>query len=94
MSPEQKRNLEALKDLRRSIDSDLCYMIRILKDHFPNEYDTAYQHWIPQIFTALYNDTKWLNRGQYSVQDTIDHISDDDNTSGGVTKYIGDKNGH
>ena len=92
MTPEQKRNLEALKDLRRSIDSDLYYMIRILKDHFPYEYNTAYQHWIPQIFTALYNDTQWLSRGQYSLQDTIDHISDEDNPFRGVTKYIGEKN--
>ena len=92
MTPEQKRNLEALKDLRRSIDSDLYYMIRILKDHFPYEYNTAYQHWIPQIFTALYNDTQWLSRGQYSLQDTIDHISDEDNPFRGVTKYVGEKN--
>lgn len=91
MTPEQKKNLEVLKDLRRSIDSDLYSMIRVLKDHFPNEYDTAYQHWIPQILTALYNDTKWLSRGQYSAQDTIDHICDDDDSSCGVTKYIGDK---
>ena len=94
MSPEQKKNLEVILDLRKSIHNDLDYITKTLKDHFPDEYNTAYQHWIPQILTALYNDTKWLSRGQYSVQDTIDHISDDDNTSSGVTKYIGDKNGH
>ena len=94
MSPEQKKNLEVILDLRKSIHNDLDYITKTLKDHFPDEYNTAYQHWIPQILTALYNDTQWLSRGQYSLQDTIDHISDEDNPFRGVTKYIGDKNGH
>jgi len=43
---------------------------------------------MPQILTALYNDVKWLPRGQVSLQDTIDRIKDDCANSGGVSKYI------
>ena len=62
-------------------------MDTIIKEYFSTEYGVAHQHWIPQILTALYNDTKWLPRGQYSMQDTIDHINDMEIGSG-VKKYI------
>ena len=77
-----------LLQLREDILSDLTTIMSVLKDNFPETYDSAYQHWIPQIITALYNDTKWLPRGQLSFQDTIDKINDNNDFGSGVSKFI------
>jgi len=63
----------------------------VLKVYFPEEYDQSYQHWIPQIKTALKNDTQWLPRGVYSMEHTLDRIHDrlqEINSVKGVSKYI------
>jgi flagellar biosynthesis chaperone FliJ len=83
----QKHQLNKLIDYRDEIETALFHIERILKNHFPSEHSMAYQHWIPQITTALKESDKWLPRGQYTLQNTIDHISDNDNGSG-VNKYI------
>lgn len=83
----QKHQLNKLIDYRDEIGTALFHIERILKSHFPSEHSMAYQHWIPQITTALKESDKWLPRGQYTLQNTIDHISDNDNGSG-VNKYI------
>jgi hypothetical protein len=87
LNNEQKHQFAKFIDHRNEISNSLFHMERILKEYFPNEYDLAYQHWIPQILTALHDDDRWLSRGQYCVQDTIDHINDIDSGSG-VNKYI------
>ena len=93
MNSQHKEILQEIEELRLSMSDDLNKIEQILKKHFVKEYHVAYQHWIPQILTALYNNTKWLSRGQYSLQNTIDHILDKDNQPSGVTKYIGEDNG-
>jgi hypothetical protein len=87
LNNEQKHQLNKLLDHRDEIERALFHIERILKSHFPSEYSLAYQHWIPQIRTALNVTDKWLPRGEYTLQNTIDHISDNDNGSG-VNKYI------
>lgn len=78
--------------------SQLEYHRQVIRDHLeliqdhlmtnhPKEYEIAYSHWIPQIITALYNDTKWLPRGQHSLQDSINRINDS-YIGSGVKKYI------
>lgn len=88
MNQEQKDQLNILMDCRDSISKSIFHIERILKTYFPEEYTDAYQHWIPQILTALDNDVKWLPRGQLSLQDTIDRIKDDSDSIGGVSKFI------
>lgn len=80
--------LDDLLDLREEIAQSLKKMDAILQIYFPTQYTDAYQHWMPQILTALYNDVKWLPRGQVTLQDTIDRIKDDREESGGVSKFI------
>jgi hypothetical protein len=80
--------LDDLLDLREEIAKTLKKIDAILQIYFPDQYPDAYQHWMPQILTALYNDVKWLPRGQVSLQDTIDRIKDDCENSAGVSKYI------
>ncbi|NBX97559.1 hypothetical protein EB118_19615 [bacterium] len=87
LNNEQKYQLIQLIGYKEEIANNLFHMESILKQYFPKEYNLAYQHWIPQILTALHDDDRWLSRGQYSVQDTIDHIHDTDCGSG-VNKYI------
>ena len=87
LTQQQKHQLNRLIDHKDEISKAMFHIERILKTYFPNEFDIAYQHWIPQILTALENDVKWLPRGQYSLQDTIDHINDNQSGSG-VKKYI------
>ena len=83
-----KSKVEDLLDLREEIRESLSKIDAILQIYFPDQYADAYQHWMPQILTALYNDVKWLPRGQVTLQDTIDRIKDDCEESGGVSKFI------
>lgn len=87
---EQKDQLNKLVDYRDEIVNSLFHIERILKQYFPEEFETAYQFWIPQIMTALYADNKWLARGERNMQQTIDRLHDkiSENNSPGVSKYI------
>lgn len=82
--------LEKINLYRDSIVSSLQSIEDILREHFPNQLDMAYQHWMPQILTALYSDTKWLSRGTYSMDDTIKNIKDiiAEESFKGVNKFI------
>lgn len=88
MNQEQKNQLNKLMDHRDSISDSIFHIERILKTYFPEQYSDAYQHWIPQILTALDNEVKWLPRGQLTLQDTIDRIKDCSDNLGGVSKFI------
>lgn len=72
----QKDQLNSLIDYRDQITEGLFHIERILKVYFPEEFDIAYQHWIPQITTALYEHDKWLPRGEQTMQDTINRLQD------------------
>lgn len=87
---EQKDQLNKLFDYRDEIDKSLFHIERIIKQYFPEEFELAYQHWMPQITTALFEDTRWLPRGQYSMQNTLDRLIDKAKNSDpkGVSKYI------
>ena len=91
LTPEQKDNLENLLDHRDSIIDALAGIQTILKVNFPEEYEKAIQFYLPQITTALYEDKKWVSRGEYSLQNTIDKLLErcKINESGkGTTKYL------
>ena len=91
-TPEQKRQLNKIIEYRDEITNAVFHIESILKHYFPEEFDIAYQHWIPQIMTALYEHDKWLPRGQQTLQDTIDRLLDknEDNKQIGqsVKKFI------
>lgn len=86
----QKHQLNKLIDYRDQITDSLFHIERILKVYFPEEFDVAYQHWIPQITTALYEDSKWLPRGERTMQQTIDRLLDKSQnpTDHSIKKYI------
>lgn len=90
LTDQQKHQLNNLIDHRDKIESSLFQIERILKEYFPEQYDIAYQHWIPQIATALCEYDKWLPRGQFTMQSTLDRIVDKatDSVAKGVSKYI------
>jgi len=90
LTPEQKNQINRLIDYRDQIVDSLFHIERILKEYFPEEFDVAYQYYIPQITTALYEDKKWLKRGEYTMQQTIDRLLDKSQNSDnkGVSKYI------
>lgn len=88
LNDNQQHQLCKLLEYRKIMLSSLDNISDILQTHFPNEYSLAYQHWIPQISTALQNDDKWLPRGQYNMQDTLNKINDNDDCGSGVMKYI------
>lgn len=87
---EQKHQLNRLMDYRDELTNSLFHIERILKHYFPEEFDVAYQHWIPQISTALYEDKKWLPRGEQTMQHTLNRLFDKlkEDESKGVSKYI------
>lgn len=80
---EQKHQLNNLIDYRDKITDSLSHIERIIKVYFPEEFDVAYQHWIPQIVTALYEDKRWLNRGEQTMQHTINRLIDKNNEKTG-----------
>lgn len=86
----QKDQLNKLLDHRDEITGALFHIERIIKEYFPEEFETAYQHWIPQITTALYQNDKWLPRGQFTMQQTLNRLADKnkESESKGVSKYI------
>lgn len=90
LTNEQKHQLNKLIDHRDEIVNALFHIERIIKEYFPEEFEVAYQHWIPQITTALYEDKKWLPRGQFTMQQTIVRLLDkeQDSATKGVFKYI------
>lgn len=90
LTNEQKHQLNRLFDYRDQIMDGLFHIERIIKVYFPEEFDVAYQHWIPQITTALYESEKWLSRGPHTMQQTLNRLSDksDTNHDKGVSKYI------
>jgi len=82
--------LNKLLDYRNQIENILTDIDTILQSNFSDEHGLAYQHWIPQIKTALRDDIKWLPRGQYSMDYTINRIIDKLNCANekGVSKFI------
>ena len=90
LTNEQKHQLNRLIDYRDQISSGLFHIERILKANFPEEFEKAIQFYIPQITTALYEHEKWLSRGEYSLQNTIDNILErcNNNCTTGIKKYF------
>lgn len=90
LTNEQKYQLNKLSDYRDQIESSLFHIERIIKVYFPEEFEIAYQHWIPQITTALYDDKRWLSRGEQTMQNTIKRLLDkaQEQSSQTVSKFL------
>lgn len=91
LTQEQKYQINKIIDHRDQIVDALFHIERILKVYFPEEFEKAYQFYLPQITTALYEEKKWLSRGEYSLQDTISkllELSKDSKEIKGVTKFF------
>jgi hypothetical protein len=91
LTQEQKDQINKIVDQRDRIVDALFHIERILKVYFPEEFDLAYQFYLPQITTALYEEKKWLSRGEYSLQDTITkllELSKDSKETRGVGKFF------
>lgn len=91
LTQEQKDQINKIIDHRDRIVDALFHIERILKVYFPEEFEKAYQFYLPQITTALYEEKKWLSRGEYSLQDTISkllELSKDSKEIKGVTKFF------
>ena len=91
LTQAQKDQINKLVDYRDEMVNSLFNIERILKTYFPEEFERAIQFYLPQITTALYEDKKWLSRGEYSLQNTIDNLLERckiDSDGKGTTKYL------
>jgi hypothetical protein len=91
LTQEQRDQINKLIDYRDEMVASLFHIESILKTYFPEEFERAIQFYLPQITTALYEDKKWLNRGEYSLQNTIDNLMDRckiNERGNGTTKYL------
>lgn len=91
LTDEQRYQLNKLIDCRDEITQSIFHIEQILKVYFPEEFELGIQFYIPQITTALYENKKWLSRGDYSLQNTIDHLVErckNNNTGKGTQKYF------
>ena len=86
----QSEALSKLYSYREQIENNLNEIQAILGTNFPEEYAVASQHWIVQIKTALTDNTRYLPRGEYSMDYTLHRIEDKlfNNSDKGVSKYI------
>ena len=86
----KQESLNKLFEYRDQIQKILAEIDSIIETDFPDEYSVAYQHWLPQIKTALKDNLKYLPRGEYSMDYTLYRIQDklDNHLDKGVTKYI------
>lgn len=86
----KQESLNKLLEYRDKIEQILTDIDAVLQLDFSQEYSVAYQHWVPQIKTALRDDTRWLSRGEYSMDYTLKRIADqiDGSLDKGVSKYI------
>ncbi len=88
---DQKDQIHNLVECRDQIRNKVLEIENILKAHFPEELERATQFYLPQIITALYEDKKWLSRGEYSLQNTIDNLLERckiNECGKGTTKYL------
>lgn len=89
LTQTQKDQINNLIDYRDEIVNSLFHIERILKTYFPEEFEVAYQHYIPQITTALYEDKRWLPRGKYTMQQTLNRLMDKSQETGqSIKKFI------
>jgi hypothetical protein len=76
---EYKNKIDALNKLysiRETIENNLAELDAIIQVYFHEEYSISYQHWMPQIKTALRDNIKFLPRGTYSMDYVLRHIED------------------
>ncbi len=91
LTQEQKDQVNSLIDYRDEMSNGLFHIERILKTYFPEEFERALQFYLPQITTSLHDHEKWLNRGEYSLQNTIDNLLERckmTEAAGGLKKYL------
>lgn len=83
MKPEHEliQKAEQIEDL-------IWQMADIIQKNFPDQYANAYQHWIPQILTGLFDYPQWLNRGVFNLNNTLLSICDSKDNTKGLTKVI------
>ena len=67
--------LERLKYIQREVLSLLEEANNIILREFPEHHEIAYSFWIPQAVTAIREDEKWLQRGDYSMEKTLRNIA-------------------
>jgi hypothetical protein len=83
-------SLTKLYNLREDIENKIAEIEAIFQVYFCEEFSIAYQHWLPQIKTALRDNIKYLPRGEYSMDYSLYRIEDKiiDQNNKGVSKYI------
>jgi hypothetical protein len=74
LTDEQRYQINRLITYRDQLTNNLFHIEQIIKQYFPEEFDIAYQHWIPQVSTALFDDKRWLPRGEQTMEDTIQRL--------------------
>lgn len=88
LTQSEREQIDKLLNYRDNIVESLTNIEAILKQYFPEEFNIAYQFWIPQIMTSLFDNTKWLSRTDRNMQQTIDRLIDKSQDDKGVSKYI------
>lgn len=86
----RKEVIDKLEDHRDAIIAHMKGITDILKNSAPKQHTRAYSIWIPQIITGLTRNTKWLPRGDYCMQDTLDDLREvSTKNNGGLYKVVG-----
>lgn len=87
--PNDLAFLRQIQELSKNIEDTLYTIDNILNKHCPDKRDIFYQHILPQIITALREESKWLPRGQYSLEYIVECIVNENNeTALGLQKYL------
>ena len=86
----RKEVIDKLEDHRDAIIAHMKGITDILKNSAPKQHTRAYSIWIPQIITGLTRNTKWLPRGDYCMQETLDDLREvSTKNNGSLYKVVG-----
>lgn len=87
--PKDTSVIRQIKSLSKNIEDSLYAIENLMKVEHPEKYEIFYQHIMPQILTALNDDTKWLSRGEYNLEYILKSITNEHDCSNGLNKYTG-----
>jgi hypothetical protein len=87
--PRDNSTIRQIKALSKNIEDSLYAIENLIKAEYPEKYEIFYQHIMPQILTALNDDTKWLSRGNYSIEYIVKSIINSNDSNSGLKKYTG-----
>jgi len=80
-----------IQSISKDIEDSLSRIDTLMRENYPDKREIFYQHILPQIITALHQQSRWLPRGRYSLEYLVQSILNEDTKSSGIKSYLENK---